>query len=169
MLPLNKIVRFCILCIAAIPAMMSALFLLTQWQYKHERWEQLERAAAIQIELPASELHWVKPGKEIRYQGHYFDVFSYQSTRHGTIMLTGIYDDTEDALEKQFHQQTNQQTQKRSGQLTQFLQQLLFIENQTAWRKDLHHQLPIQTSGLIRSALPMMFLAVSTPPPDWMI
>ncbi len=149
--------------------MMSALFLFMQWQYKHERWEQLEHAAAIQIELPADAMHWVKPGKEIRYQGHYFDVFSYQSTLYGTVVLTGIYDDTEDALEKQFHQQTNQQTQKRSGQLTQFLQQLLFIDNQTSWRNELLDQLAKQTPTLIQSILPVIFLTVSTPPPDWMI
>lgn len=147
--------------------MMSALFLLIQWQYKYEQWEQLERAAAIQIELPVSELHWVKQGKEIRYQGHYFDVFSYHATQQSTIVLTGIFDDTENALEKQFHQQTNQQAQKRSGQLTQFLQQLLFIENQAAWKKELYHQRSTQTPTLLQSALPIIFLAVSTPPPDW--
>ena len=166
---IQQIARYSILVIAAIPAMMSALFLFMQWQYKHQHWEQLEHAAAIQIELPADALDWVKPNKEIRYQGHYFDVFSYHATDHGTVLLTGIYDNTEEALEKQFHQQTNQQTQKRSGQLTHFLQQLLFIDDRTDWKNEVLQQLSRKTPTQLQSVLPIMFLAVSTPPPDWMM
>ena len=148
---------------------MSVLFLLAQWQYKHERWEKLERASAIHIEIPIHQLDWVKAEKEIRLNGHYFDVFSYQYTNVQTVILTGIYDDTEHALEKQFHQQTSQQAQKRSGQITQFLQQLFFVEQETICRTRLFCRSTTQADRMIHAALPIIFLAVSTPPPDWMI
>lgn len=148
---------------------MSVLFLLAQWQYKHERWEKLEHAAAIRIEIPIHELHWVKAKKEIRINGQYFDVFSYRYTNAQTVVLTGIYDDTEHALEKQFHQQTNQESQKRSGQVTQFLQQLFFVDQQTIWRTNLSCSLISIGNNTIHSILPSIFLAVSTPPPDKMI
>ena len=92
--------------------MMLPLLLpvISQIQQRYVQWEmleQLEQKELVTIEVKASEMHWIRNGKECLVQGELFDVKRYVH-KNGNYILTGLFDSKENAIQQQLVQQTEE-------------------------------------------------------------
>ena len=84
--------------------------------------EKLEHAGLVSITIFESDFQWHKKGKEIIYNGHYFDVKSITKLPDHKLLITGLYD----YMEQKLHESISEMHDKKSDQNTQKLvQQLL--------------------------------------------
>lgn len=94
---MNRIRRhiaiFSLLLTAALPVLLSIAFLLRI----HAAEKAKESHATQTISLKASDLHWIKPGKEIKIGNLLFDVQNIQQQGE-QFLITGHFDTREDRL-----------------------------------------------------------------------
>lgn len=94
------ITAFVLLLILAIPLLFSVSVLVKQQVAQSQRNEKFSKEILQTITVSTSAIYWVKPEKEILFNGKLFDVKSY--TKNGnSISLTGFFDDKEDRLVQQ--------------------------------------------------------------------
>ncbi len=95
----------------AAPFFLFVVFGVKQKIIQHQMLEQLESASLQTITINKVDITWVKKNKEIIVNGKLFDVKSY-TVAGDKIILTGLYDDDEDKLKKEFanlmHQKKNE-------------------------------------------------------------
>jgi hypothetical protein len=89
-----------LLLIWAIPLFFSVSVLVKQQIAQSQRNEKFSKVKLQTITVPSAAIYWVKPGKEILYDGKLFDVKSF-ITKDGNISLTGFFDHKEDKLVQQ--------------------------------------------------------------------
>jgi hypothetical protein len=89
------------LTIMAAPFLFFVCFLVQQKIHQHHMLEKLEHASLQTISINKADLIWVKKNKEVLINGKLFDVKSY-STIHDKIFLTGLYDEEEETLKKDY-------------------------------------------------------------------
>lgn len=105
-----------------VPLLAPVLLQLQQKHIQHEMLERLEREQLISIRIKASEVKWVKPGKEIAIGHEMFDIKNME-TDGDDLVLTGLYDAEEKALKRLIRQQSQQES-KQSKQTLQLLSAL---------------------------------------------
>lgn len=91
---------YVLLLILATPLFFSIVVLVKQQIAQHQRNEKFSKETLQTIIVSAADIYWVKPEKEILYDGKLFDVKSYIS-KDGNISLTGFFDHKEDKLVQQ--------------------------------------------------------------------
>ncbi|MBL7701831.1 MAG: hypothetical protein JNM14_06245 [Ferruginibacter sp.] len=91
---------FILLLILAIPLFFAVAVLVKQRIAQHQRNERFSKETLVTITVSASAIYWVKPDKEILYDGKLFDVKSF-SVNANEISLTGFFDHKEDKLVQQ--------------------------------------------------------------------
>jgi hypothetical protein len=109
------LIRKKILAFAALLLMLAPLFFFTGYLVKqkiiqNQMQEQLENASLQTITLNQVDVTWFKKNKEVIVNGKLFDVKSY-SIAGSKIILTGLFDEAENKLKKEFanliHQKKN--------------------------------------------------------------
>lgn len=96
----NIITAFLLLLILATPLFFSVSILIKQQIVQSQRNEKFSKEILQTITVSSTEIYWVKPEKEILFNGKLFDVKSY--TKNGSnISLTGFFDHKEDKLVQQ--------------------------------------------------------------------
>lgn len=114
---------FVLLLILAVPLLFSISVLVKQQIVQYQRNEKFGKEILQTITVSSTAIHWVKPGKEILFDGKLFDVKSY-ITRGSSISLTGFFDDKEDKLVQHIVKlalQKNQPGSPFSGPAIKFL------------------------------------------------
>jgi hypothetical protein len=96
----NIITAFVLLLILAIPLFFSVSVLVKQQIAQSQRNEKFSKEILQTITVSSSAIYWVKPEKEILFDGKLFDVKSY-SKNGSSISLTGFFDHKEDKLVQQ--------------------------------------------------------------------
>jgi hypothetical protein len=88
-----------LLLLMATPIFYSVTTLVKQAILHQQRNKKFEKEVLQTIAVSADQIYWVKPEKEIFFEGKLFDVKSYN--REGDIIfLLGFFDDKEDELVK---------------------------------------------------------------------
>lgn len=153
-----------LLLLTAFPLVTVFIFQAQQKKIQHGMKKQLEEKILHTVSVAATEVRWVKAGKEIWLGNKMFDIKSSQLV-NGYYTFTGLYDEEETMLVKRM--QTNQQEEKKSGnkliaQLFQLLQTPCDSQPQEAATVPVFtfSQYDIQKYDLSSS-----FLAIITPPP----
>ena len=97
----GKYILFIVLAvIILIPVVAPFLAELEIYTLKNTVAERLEKQHLQTLLITAAEIHWVKTGKEIVIGNRLFDVKEYHA--NGTsIIVTGVFDDEETAVQKQ--------------------------------------------------------------------
>ena len=111
---LKKIITaFVLLLILAIPLFFSVLVLVKQQIAQSQRNEKFSKEILQTITVSTSAIYWVKPGKEILFNGKLFDVKSYTKNCN-SLSLTGFFDHKEDKLVQQIVKLALQKNQSGS-------------------------------------------------------
>jgi hypothetical protein len=92
----KKTVAAALLLIAAAPLLMSIMF-IAQQQRIHFEMDRHENEKNISITVPASNIQWIRKGKELIANGRMMDVKSI-SIKNGMATITGHYDEKEEKL-----------------------------------------------------------------------
>ena len=92
-----------------------------QRHHQREMWEKLEEKAAITVKMAAHDIEWVKTGKEIRLQGHLFDVLSVTELTNVYVLVKGLFDTQEEQLVQLMQQKAGSTNSKDTARLIQFL------------------------------------------------
>ena len=82
-----------------IPAIISLYLYASQLIIQYKMREEMEHASLVTVIMPASQLCWIRPGKEASINGNLFDVENYE-LKGDSIVLTGLFDKDEDLLMK---------------------------------------------------------------------
>ena len=91
---------FILLLILAVPLFFSISVLVKQQVAQYQRNEKFSKEILQTITVSTAAIYWVKPGKEILFDGKLFDVKSYVK-KGNSISVTGFFDDKEDKLVQQ--------------------------------------------------------------------
>ena len=106
----KKILAFVMLLAVAAPLLFFAGFLLKQKLIENDMKEKLESTSLQTVAVNTGDIQWVKENKEAVIDGKLFDVKS-SITKGDQLILTGLYDNDEDCLHKQF----NNLVQQKNG------------------------------------------------------
>lgn len=118
----RKIIAFVFMMLISAPTLMSVFMEVKQRIHQYEMREKLEQSMLSEIVVPAEQLHWVKPGKEILFEGQLFDVHQYTTTENGDYLVAGLFDWEEDQLEKEMASlEKNKQGTTAQGKLLQWM------------------------------------------------
>lgn len=159
---------FALLMLTALPLFFAAGVFIKQTILQQQRRERFETESLQTIRLSATEIVWVKAGKEILHDGKLFDIKSFK-TSGTTVELIGFYDHKEDILVKQI-KELNQQKEDGSNPVNQLLVKFLFYPKnnevnifsiQNNW-KIVKHQFPVYSEVITRLVYP-----APAPPPKF--
>lgn len=113
-----------LLLLTALPLLFAAGVFITQSILQQQRRMRFRTETMVTIQLSASEIIWVKQGKEILHDGKLFDVKSI-NTSGKLIALTGFYDHKEDKLVKAL-KEIVEQNEDGNSPVKNFLVKFLF-------------------------------------------
>jgi len=126
--------------------------------------EKLEQQNLHTISLPGTDVHWAKPGKEIRVDGRMFDIKSF-SEKNGTYTFTGLFDDDETALNEYLEKDVNQKNESSNRLLSQLFQWLQAVDPATSADNCLTIQFQNPTASFYGLIIPFAYKTILTPPP----
>jgi hypothetical protein len=107
------ITAFGLLSLLAVPLFFSATLLIKQKALHYQRNKKFEKEVLQTISVSAESIYWVKPEKEILFDGKLFDVKAHN--REGDIIyLLGFFDHKEDELVKQIVDLARKQPNSKS-------------------------------------------------------
>ena len=109
----KKISALGLLLLVAIPLFFSAGILIKQKILQYQRDKKFDKEILQTISVSSENIYWVKPGKEILYDGKLFDVKSFKTEGNNTSLL-GFFDDKEDELVQQIVKLADQENQPGS-------------------------------------------------------
>lgn len=160
-----KIFSFILLLVTVLPLLHIPAIHLKQKKISRVMEDKLISGVLHTITLDKKEVHWIKPGKEIMFNGRMFDVKSV-SIQNNTITLSGLFDDDETVLMEQVRKdhENNSASHKQLAQLFQLLQAL--YDNSSA-EEMLFSTVVLKDYGSTRvSSLLSPFISGFTPPPQ---
>lgn len=167
MLKSKKILAFVLLLIVATPIFFFTGFLIKQKMIQHEMKEKLESSFLQTITVNLTDIKWVKKNKEVIIGDRFFDVKSY-TIENDKIILTGLYDEAEKKLQKDFagmlHQKKNE-----TAPLEQLI--LKFIFTAAIKKNTIAQDLPCNNKIKViyltyNEAAVTLSQSVTTPPPN---
>ena len=109
----KKISAFGLLLLVAIPLFFSVGILVKQKILHYQRNQKFDKEILQTITVSSENIYWVKPGKEILYDGKLFDVKSFK-TEGNSIFLLGFFDHKEDKLVQEIVKLAQQKIQSGS-------------------------------------------------------
>jgi len=131
MLNKKNILAFSMLLLVVAPLIFFMGFLVKREIIYHEMMEKLESASLHTITVRVADVNWKKKNKEVVIDGKLFDV-KYAEIIDNKIKLTGLFDEEENKLEKDFantfNSNKNQQTPFSQLKL-KFIFNFYFIED----------------------------------------
>ena len=151
-----------------ILAPLSYMFLLQSRQQKirHRMKEVLEQSLLQELVIPAGELQWFKPGKEIVVDQQLFDIKSIRYSEDGNAYITGLFDKEETILVHEMKKDRDEQNRNSSSQVIRLFKMIQSVPEPDP----LFAAAPenIKTTGNITGnpLLPAGFTSISTPPPQ---
>jgi hypothetical protein len=151
--------------LAATPFLLSVFFLLQQDLIKQRMKQKLQEKLLTTVTIEAKNVQWMKPEKEIRVEGRFFDIHSYQVSG-SQVIFKGLFDDEETdllyTLEKNNEQGSALEDEIMSP-LFQFLQSVYesVQEEDTSFLTTAPAIHPVQPVHL-----PEVYLGITTPPPQ---
>ena len=128
--------------------------------------EELACGKLQQVTINRNELHWNRVGKEILVDGKLFDVKAITYNKNGDAIVTGLFDNDETVLVREFQKNQKENNSQGTKQLAQFFQLMLVMPE--------YPQENISFSVLMSSAFfpgkestPVaVFKTIPTPPPQ---
>jgi hypothetical protein len=131
MLNKKNILAFSMLLLVVAPLIFFMGFLVKREIIYHEMMEKLESASLHTITVRVADVNWKKKNKEVVIDGKLFDI-KYTEIIDNEIKLTGLFDEEENKLEKDFtntfNSNKNQQTPFSQLKL-KFIFNFYFIED----------------------------------------
>lgn len=128
--------------------------------------EQLEQKHLTTLTLPTAQLYWTKAGKELIFDGRYFDVKKIVSQNPSSTVVSGIYDQKETSLQHHINQVLNHKKNTDEKRTAQWCFSIAVLPA-PALPKLQHRALiwaPLY-SCCANSKLPATLFKVPTPPP----
>lgn len=161
----KKISILILLAVLLAPLCYPLVFKIRQHAIRQRMKEKLAKEILVHIDLPASDIIWVKPGKEIVVNGRMFDIHSLKYSNDGIVHITGLYDEEETVLKRNLRETQKKNDTQKNKQLTQLLQQILAIPSSlpaTAYKFEIKsgHLYPSNDN-----IVPSPFKIILTPPP----
>lgn len=117
----KKIIAILFLSILLLPVFMIAVNYVEKLVVIKEMAERLEKEQLQSVTIAASEIQWIKQGKEAIIDSKMFDVKYYSKNADGTLTLTGLYDEKEKAIEAQAKKILQRKTDKATGGASMFI------------------------------------------------
>jgi hypothetical protein len=121
----KQLTAFALLLLVALPLFFSLGIYIKKQLIQHRRAERFKTELLVVVNLKASEVNWVKPGKEIQVGGKLFDVKSYKANG-SNIVFTGFFDSKEDKLVRHARLIQQQKT-KSDNPINQSVAKFLFL------------------------------------------
>ncbi|MFZ9388942.1 MAG: hypothetical protein ACO25B_13805 [Chitinophagaceae bacterium] len=162
----RKIGSAFLLALVLAPLFYTFILQAKQLSIQHRMKYRIERSLLHSIVLKKDELHWVKPGKEIRVGEKLFDIKTMQDSDHGMVLVTGLFDNEETFIYQAMKRSRENDTKRNNHLVIQLLQtQQALPETQ---------QEPTALTGILRGqktifntpSLPSPFKGIRTPPPQ---
>lgn len=94
--------------------------------------ELLEKEIQHDIVMAEEALYWIKPGKEILAGDKMFDVKRISRLGNGLVKVTGLFDEEETSLVKQFTEKQQQNNSKENRKIAQLIQVMQAIFDHAA-------------------------------------
>ncbi len=132
---------------------------------QHEMKEKLEKQKLQTVVIKKSDVIWVKKNSEIVLNGRLFDIKSISEEKE-KLVLHGLYDDEETAIENFLYQNTQKGDTKQHQSLTGFFQLLLGVYKTDSAINQFRFFIKNKTF-LIENNLAILqpFIKVTVPPP----
>ena len=124
MLNKKNILAFSMLLLVVAPLIFFIGFLVKREIVYHEMMEKLESASLHTSTIQLADINWTKKNKEVMIDGKLFDV-KYAEIIDNKIRLTGLFDDEETKLEKDFAN-TFHSNQNRATPINQLKLKFIF-------------------------------------------
>jgi len=161
----KKIIAIIFLLTGCTPVLFTLFFLIKQQVIRHEMKERLEEEAVCTIRVSEKDIVWVKYKKEIIVDGKMFDIKSFTKV-NDVFIFTGLYDDDETELVKNFENDFN----RKNNHSNQLLSELFkMIQSQFCDNPDQATIYPRQNTTYINLTLSNTlspFINILTPPPQ---
>jgi hypothetical protein len=162
----QKITAFLLLVLILAP--LSYMFILQSRQQRiRQRMKyQLEQSLLQDIVMPAAELQWFKPGKEIVIDNQLFDIKCIRYGEDGNAYISGLFDKEETILVYAMKKDWNEQNRNSSRQVIQLFKMIQSIPepDQLLLAPLTNTESPKTMTG--NPFLPAGFTSISTPPPQ---
>lgn len=167
MLKLKKIISFVLVFITAVPIFFYVPFLIKQKLVQHKMEERLENSFLQTVKINQSDVTWIKKNKEVIIGNKLFDIKKIL-LNGDTLILTGLFDEEESRLKKEFVGLL-EQNKKESSPLHQLLIKFLLtplIEKDSSANFALLNP-PLKTVYFNFDEFTVsIILSVITPPPN---
>lgn len=164
----KKILAFAMLLLAAAPLFFILGYLVKREFVYHQMIEKLENNSLHTISIALADINWIKKNKEVMVDGKLFDVKSWEII-DGQAKLTGLFDDEETNLAKEFnstmHQNNNQQAPINQLAL-KFIFNFLFTNKQSFFTPLLQQKPKPVYLAYNEDAVALSF-TINTPPPNY--
>lgn len=128
--------------------------------------EALEQSLLQGLVIPAAELQWFKPGKEIVVDNQLFDVKSIRYSEDGNAYISGLFDREESILIYEMKKDWNEQNRNSSRQVIWLFKMIQHIPepDQMLSTPLTNSEAPEIMTG--HPLLPAGFTSIPTPPPQ---
>lgn len=108
---IRKLLTVALILIFAAPVSLLLAYQVQLCFNRFEMLERLEEESLHTISIPKTDLHWAIPGKEIRLGSRLFDVKDLKDNGD-FVLLSGLFDDEEEALEKLIRSRSSSEESK---------------------------------------------------------
>ena len=119
----KKIPAFVMLLAVTAPLLFFACFLVKQRLIQNDMEKRVENSLLQTVTVKATDIQWITINKEAVINGKLFDISS-STIKGDQVVLTGLYDNDEDGLNKQFSnfiQQKNNPSSPLANAVIKFL------------------------------------------------
>ena len=162
----QKTTALFLLVLILAPLSYMLILRLHQEQIRNRMKEELEHSLLQELVIPAGELQWLKPGKEIVVDNQLFDIKSIRYSEDGNAYITGLFDKEETNLVHEMKKDQDEQNRNSSSQVIRLFKMIQSVPEPDP----LFAAVPenIKTTGNISGnpLLPAGFTSISTPPPQ---
>lgn len=149
-----------------LPGMLCVYYEMAKREAREKMEKKLEKEQLVQLQLPADELHWYKPGKEIVHEGSLFDIKTIR-IEDGIAYISGLYDQQETRIKENLHAlQRKKEKDQGAGRLAyKWTSQTLFVEY--AELPPLTPEGPeVKRFSAITVQYPTVYTDIIVPPPE---
>lgn len=162
----QKITAFFLLVLILAPLTYMFLLQSRQQRIRHRMKTALEQSLLQDLVIPAGELEWFKPGKEIFVDNQLFDIKSIRYSEDGNAYITGLFDKEETILVHQMKKDWNEQNKNSSRQVIQLFKMIQSLPANSQLATDSFFIDLISRNIAGTPSLPGGFHTISTPPPQ---
>ena len=161
-----RVGTFTLLALALAPVCYLFSFHFQQQRIRHRMEEELVCGKLQQVTLQRNDLHWNRVGKEIIVDGKLFDVKAITYNKNGDAIVTGLFDNDETVLVREFQKNQKENNSQGTRQLAQFFQLMLVMPEYP--QENISFTVLLNSTRFpgIESNPVAAFMAILTPPPQ---